>query len=195
MMIRGLLVASILLWMLCYTAVAFATVSIEAYAAGKAAYEEAHNKGYTIKEVLVIVDFTLPSNVNRLTVYKHEFDWPGMRQVLHAKVAHGENTGGLYALNFSNEVGSHMSSKGTFITAETYIGKYGYSLRLDGVDVGVNSNARRRNIVVHGSSYVNDENAGRSWGCFTVDIRHSTSLINLIKGGAVIFVYTGNEDD
>lgn len=106
-------------------------------------------------------------------------------------VAHGEgsdpnNTG--YADKFSNIVDSHQSSIGAFITAETYNGKSGYSLRIDGIEPS-NSKIRTRAIVIHGSKYVKPElrSIGRSWGCPAVDNRISTNLIDRIKGGTLFF--------
>ena len=68
-------------------------------------------------------------------------------------VAHGKNSGGVYATSFSNEYGSYKSSLGFYLTASTYQGKNGYSLILDGLEKGINDRARERAIVVHGAAY------------------------------------------
>ena len=101
-------------------------------------------------------------------------------------VAHGQGsdpsrTG--YATRFSNENETHATSLGFFRTAETYDGKHGYSLRLDGLSA-TNSNARERAIVIHGADYV--ASLGRSWGCPAVEMSVRTRLIDMLKGGSVI---------
>ena len=69
-------------------------------------------------------------------------------------VAHGRNTGDNLATRFSNELDSRQTSLGLFVTDDTYVGSNGYSLRLDGLDVGFNDRARDRAIVMHGAPYV-----------------------------------------
>ncbi len=104
-------------------------------------------------------------------------------------VAHGQGsdpsrTG--YATRFSNENETHATSLGFFRTSETYDGKHGYSLRLDGLSAS-NSNARERAIVIHGADYV--ASLGRSWGCPAVEMGVRTRLIDMLKGGSIIFAY------
>jgi hypothetical protein len=99
-----------------------------------------------------------------------------------------------HALSFSNEDGTRKSSLGLFITAETYHGKHGYSLKLNGLEPGYNDNARQRYIVIHGAHYVTAQRAenqliGRSWGCPVLRPEIATSLIDTIKGGALLWVY------
>ena len=91
--------------------------------------------------------------------------------LFNSYVAHGKNSGDKYASEFSNQNGSLKSCIGFFITAETYIGKHGYSLRIDGLEKNINNNARAREIVIHGASYASEvfikkySRLGRSWGC------------------------------
>ncbi|MCK4903949.1 MAG: murein L,D-transpeptidase catalytic domain family protein, partial [Candidatus Marinimicrobia bacterium] len=86
-----------------------------------------------------------------------------------------------------------------FITAETYIGSNGYSLRIDGIEKGINHNARKRDIVIHKADYVSEDfieqegRLGRSWGCPALPNELSKDIINIIKEGTCIFVY-GNDD-
>jgi hypothetical protein len=105
-------------------------------------------------------------------------------------VAHGKNSDPDYdgfATIFSNTPGSEMSSQGFYLTAETYEGSHGYSLRLDGLSLS-NSNARSREIVIHPASYVQPgSKIGRSWGCPAIDPRFSEEIINRIKGGVLIY--------
>ena len=80
------------------------------------------------------------------------------------------------------------------MTAEVYKGKHGRSLRLDGMDEGYNSNARKRSIVVHGAPYVSQGTInelgrlGRSQGCPAVPAELSDKVINTIEGKTVIFI-------
>ena len=84
--------------------------------------------------------------------------------------------------------GSNASSLGYYMTAETYTGSHGYSLRLDGLS-STNSKVRSRAIVVHGADYVEEAAViqGRSWGCPAVAMANRTTVINMIKGGSIIY--------
>lgn len=111
--------------------------------------------------------------------------------VFNIHVAHGKGSDSNhdgYAEKFSNKEGSNATSLGFYKTAETYSGNNGYSLRLDGLS-STNSNARSRAIVIHGASYVQDSAViqGRSWGCPAVSSSHRDRIINLIKGGSLIY--------
>jgi hypothetical protein len=143
------------------------------------------------KNILVIVDFTRPSSAKRFYV----IDMASKRLLFHCLVAHGKNTGEDMAGNFSNEQGSLKSSLGFYLTAETYYGKHGYSLRLDGLEKGFNDNARSREIVIHGADYVSQAylaragRLGRSWGCPALPVELSKSIIDSISGGSCLFIY------
>lgn len=140
---------------------------------------------------LTIVDYSLPSTARRLWV----FDLAS-RTLLHEElVSHGQGSGDNLATSFSNEPESHQSSLGLFVTGETYVGKNGYSLRLDGLDEGFNDRARQRAIVMHGAPYVSDEfvkvngRLGRSWGCPAVRADLARPLLDRVKGGGLVFAY------
>jgi len=136
------------------------------------AYEQAAAGGHVRRPILTIIDYELPSYQQRLWV----IDMVTGRLLHQEWVAHGmgkpRGSGGNMeeALSFSNEKGTLKSSLGLFITAETYYGRHGYSLKLDGLEEGVNDNARERLIVLHSAHYVSEDRAddrliGRSWGC------------------------------
>ncbi|MBA4759944.1 murein L,D-transpeptidase catalytic domain family protein [Sphingosinicella sp.] len=115
-------------------------------------------------------------------------------------VAHGRNSGDNRTTSFSNAMNSRQSSLGLFVTAETYIGSNGYSLRMDGLVPGVNDAARDRAIVMHGAAYV-DPNAGakqgrlgRSWGCPALRSAVADGVIDLIKGGNFVFAWHPDKD-
>lgn len=148
------------------------------------------------REVLTLIDFSLPSAEERMFV----FDMKHQQLLFSSLVAHGKNSGEMYATSFSNVVGSYKSSLGFYLTADTYQGRNGYSLILDGLEQGVNDCARERAIVVHGASYANPSvvrhggRLGRSFGCPAVPSDLSKPIINAIKGGSVLFIYADNAE-
>ena len=151
---------------------------------------------YDLKSpLLTVIDFSLPSTQKRLWVID-----PSKGLILHhSVVAHGRNSGELLAKNFSNQPESFKSSLGFYKTAETYQGKHGYSLRLDGLEKGFNDQARNRAIVIHGADYAKEEFAkstgrlGRSLGCPALPPELSAKVIDLIKDGSLLFIY-GNDE-
>lgn len=140
---------------------------------------------------LTVIDFSRPSRQKRLWVY----DLRTKELLFHELVSHGRNSGDDLATQFSNVAESNQSSIGLFRTAETYIGKHGYSLRLDGLEKGINDNARARAIVMHGADYVSAATAkalgrlGRSLGCPAVRKAISRQLIDAVKDGGLLFAY------
>ena len=142
-------------------------------------------------EVITIIDFSLPSNQERLWV----LDLVESKVLYHCLVSHGRNSGEVIAEKFSNKPGSYASSPGFYTTGETYFGKHGFSLRLNGIENGINDKARERAIVIHGADYVSSEfiekngRLGRSLGCPAVPEELSTEIIETIKDGTCLFVY------
>ena len=142
-------------------------------------------------EVITIIDFSLPSNKERLWV----LDLIQGKVLFRCLVSHGRNSGELMAENFSNIPGSCTSSPGFYSTGETYIGKHGLSLTLDGLEKGINDKARARTIVMHGADYVSNDfirkygRLGRSFGCPAVPEELSKEIIQTIKGGSCLFIY------
>jgi L,D-transpeptidase-like protein len=141
--------------------------------------------------LLAIVDFSQPSNAKRLYV----IDLNTSQLVYNTYVAHGMKTGKLNAVSFSNKQSSNKSSLGFYVTGETYNGSNGYSLRLQGMEKGINDGAMRRGIVIHGADYVceglieSQGYIGRSWGCPAVAPEVSQPLIDLLKDGSCLFIY------
>ena len=140
---------------------------------------------------LTVIDYSKPSTERRLWV----FDLKAKELVYEELVAHGQGSGANMATKFSNENESHQTSLGLFVTRDTYVGKNGYSLRLDGLDRGVNDRARERAIVMHGAPYVSDAfvrangRLGRSWGCPAVSDAVAKKMIDFVKGGGLVFSY------
>jgi hypothetical protein len=155
------------------------------------AYMNTRKHGYVGKQILTVIDYSKPSTQKRLWV----FDLRSNRTLFNTWVAHGKNSGGVNSNSFSNSSGSHKSSLGVFVTDTTYNGKNGYSLRLRGVEHGVNDSAYSRAIVVHGAAYASATNAGsdhglgRSWGCPAVSSSMAKPIINTIKDKSVVFAY------
>lgn len=140
---------------------------------------------------LTIIDFRRPSSEPRLWVV----DLREHTTLFTERVAHGAATGELMAESFSNVPDSHQSSLGLFRTAETYVGAHGRSLRLDGLEPGVNDNARARDIVIHGADYCTEAfvqeagRLGRSLGCPALDPGAIQPVIDVIRGGTLVFAY------
>jgi hypothetical protein len=143
------------------------------------------------KNIISIIDFSKPSTEKRFFV----IDLGNKRLLYKCFVAHGKNSGDNFAKNFSNKPESLESSLGFFLTAETYYGDHGYSLRLDGLEKGINDNARTRDLVIHGAEYVSEEfikkygRLGRSWGCPALPVDISKEIIDKISGGSCLFIY------
>lgn len=147
-------------------------------------------------DLITIADFSKPSSSKRLFVIDLN-----KRQVLfQSYVAHGRNSGEDYATSFSDEMSSYQSSLGCYITGETYTGNNGYSLRLDGEEPGFNTHARERAIVMHGADYVSEAfirdngRLGRSFGCPAVPVALAQPIINTIKGGTCLFIYSPDKN-
>ena len=159
-------------------------VAMRVYRCGRAA-------GVFDGPLLTVIDYALPSTERRLWV----IDVPRRRVLFHELVAHGEGSGDNYAVDFSNEPGSRQSSLGVFRTEDVYRGSNGYSLRLSGLEPGVNDLAMERRIVMHGADYVSERavsalgRLGRSWGCPALSKRVHRRLIERIKGGSAVIAY------
>ncbi len=153
-----------------------------------AAKNELSNSNY-----LTIIDMSLSANSDRFFL----IDMNDKKVVHQSKVAHGQKSGLEFAQNFSNRVSSHQTSLGFYKTAETYQGKHGLSLRLDGLEFS-NNKARARAIVIHSADYVSDEfiqkngRLGRSYGCPSLPIKDYTEIISKIKLGSALFIYYPN---
>lgn len=141
--------------------------------------------------LLTVIDYSRASTEPRLWVLDLERE----RVLFEELVAHGSGSGENFATRFSNRDGSHQTSLGLFRTADTYVGSNGYSLRLDGLEAGVNDRARERAIVMHGAPYVSEFNLrtvgrlGRSHGCPALRPAIARTVIDTIKQGSLVFAY------
>lgn len=172
---------------------------LEASGLSLAAFENAQ-KGFSLleagnrlknRDLLTIIDYSLPSSQKRLFV----LDMVTGKIIFNSLVAHGRNSGLNYASAFSNKSESHQSSLGFYITLNSYVGENGYSLKLQGCENGINDKAYRRAIVMHGADYVSESfiqrngYLGRSHGCPAVPVSLSKKIIDAIKGGSCMFLY------
>jgi L,D-transpeptidase-like protein len=142
-------------------------------------------------KTLTVIDYSKPSTATRFWV----FDLRKRSLMFEELVAHGQGSGENYATTFSNEADTHRTSIGLFVTEDTYVGRNGYSLRLNGLDHGFNDHARERAIVMHGAPYVSAAFAktqgrlGRSWGCPALSEAVARNVIDTVKGGSLVFSY------
>jgi hypothetical protein len=155
------------------------------------AYRTARQKGLDSKQLLTIVDYSKPSTERRLWVV----DMKNHKVLFNTWVAHGKNSGGVTSDSFSNDPRSLKSSLGVFLTSEAYSGHHGTSLRVKGLEHGINDNAYSRSVVFHGADYVSQDVAkqlgrlGRSWGCFAVGQEVIRPLVNTIKNNTLVVAY------
>lgn len=146
-------------------------------------------------QYLTIVDLSQISRKKRfyiIDVKNHQLVW-------NTYVAHGKNSGLDSAAKFSNAPNSEASSLGFYVTKATYTGKHGKSLRIAGLENGFNDNAEARGVVVHGADYVNSARAnssymGRSQGCPALPQNEYAKVIDIIKDGSVMFIYSTSQN-
>jgi hypothetical protein len=145
--------------------------------------------------VITVADFSQSSRNKRLYV----IDIVRYKLVFNTYVSHGKNSGEEMATSFSNIKDSFKSTLGFMLTNDTYVGSAGYSLRFAGMEPGINDRVRFRDIIVHGSHYVNarqaseDGRVGNSLGCPAVPMSIARNVIDYIKGGSVYFIYHPDE--
>ena len=146
-------------------------------------------------DVITVCDFSQPSTKKRMYI----LDVKNFKVLLNTYVAHGKNSGVTMAERFSNKPESLQSSLGFYVTKSTYKGKHGLSLKLDGQERGFNDKAEARAVVVHGAQYIGDQRAGsgymgRSFGCPAVPQKQAAKVINYIKGGTCLFIYSPSDN-
>lgn len=168
-------------------------VSYTAFRQAVTGYQKIEQKS---KSIMTLIDFSKPSTEKRLYV----LDMKNKKLLYTSVVSHGKNSGGNYATSFSNKNGSYKSSLGFYLTENTYQGRNGYSLVLNGLEKGINDQAKQRAIVMHGAAYANPNitasagRLGRSLGCPALPQALAKPIIDTIKKGSVLFIYANNKD-
>lgn len=165
----------------------------EAFEQAMQGYQTLHPKH---DHILTVIDFTLPSTEKRMVV----LDMKNEKVLYHTIVSHGRNSGDKYARSFSNRHGSFQSSLGFYETENTYQGGNGYSLVLNGLEKGINDQAKARAVVIHGADYCSESfirstgRLGRSYGCPALPRDVNKPIINTIKNGTLLYIYADNPE-
>jgi L,D-transpeptidase catalytic domain len=164
---------------------------IDCFSKGVLGFYNLKQRGKIKKDILTIIDYSLPSHKKRLWV----IDLDNNKVLFNTLVAHGVNSGTTYAKRFSNKLESNQSSLGFYTTGESYVGKHGLSMKLDGLEKGINNKARLRDVVIHGADYVSpayiksNKLLGRSQGCPALPHKFSKKIIKTIKNRSCLFIY------
>ncbi|RYG16555.1 MAG: murein L,D-transpeptidase catalytic domain family protein [Chitinophagaceae bacterium] len=169
----------------------FALPEFESFSKAVKGFYLLKEQGAVKKDILTLIDFSKSSNTKRLWI----IDMATKTVLYNSLVSHGRNSGDEFATSFSNEGSSFKSSLGFYATGEIYQGKHGSSLRLDGLEKGINNNARSRGVVIHAADYVCDNfiklhnRLGRSQGCPALPNNLTKEIITLIKDKSCLFIY------
>ncbi|KIY40527.1 hypothetical protein TZ03_10230 [Pseudomonas sp. 10-1B] len=147
-------------------------------------------------KLLTVIDYSKASRDKRLWV----FDLRARKLLFEEWVAHGKNSGADLPTTFSNAPNSYQSSIGLYETGQTYSGKHGRSLRLQGLEPGFNDNSMSRAIVMHAAAYADPKvvpglgRLGRSQGCPAVRPAIAGKLIDTLQRGSYVFAYYPQQD-
>lgn len=154
-------------------------------------FYSAHRDTIANRRYLTVIDFTRPSYARRMHVIDLETG-----RTERFLVAHGENSGYIYATELSNRIGSHQSSRGFFLTGKAYQGDFGPALKLHGLEEGINDHAFRRDIVLHGATWAgygavfeNGGRLGRSWGCPAVPLEAVGRIVERLQDGSLMYIH------
>jgi hypothetical protein len=172
-------------------------LSRQAFVYAQKGWKKLIKQGKVVNEsVMAIIDFSQSSDKKRLYI----LDMKNYKVLFNTLVAHGKKSGKEMASSYSNKPSSYKSSPGFYVTGETYIGSNGYSLKLQGMEKGINDKAAARAIVMHGADYVSESYVeeqgyiGRSQGCPAVPEEAAADIIDVIKNGACLFIYPATKN-
>ena len=133
------------------------------------------------KDYVIIVDYRKTILQDRLYV----IDMKTGEKVIESKVSHAFYSGILSPIFYSNNNGTNMTSKGSFITKGEVYGQFGYSMVIEGKDIGINNNAKSRAIIFHSTKKMTYP---WSKGCFATSEETNRKIINLTKNGCLVVV-------
>lgn len=146
------------------------------------------------ENIITIIDFSKPSLEKRGYV----IDLKNKKIMYSTYVMHGKNSGDNYTEKFSNMMNSFQSSPGFYLTENSYMGQYGYSLRLNGLEKGINDKAKERAIVMHGSKYAKPIKGAsmlsKTLGCPAVPLELVKPIIDNIKNGSIFYIHTNQKN-
>lgn len=146
-------------------------------------------------KAIVFIDFSIPSDEKRFFIV----DAANGKILFSAPTAHGKGSGrGRFAEKFSDEPGKYASTLGLFRIGESYQGKHGLSIRLQGLEKK-NSNAEKRAVVIHKAWYCETDfikqyqRCGNSWGCPALSEADFESALKWLKPGTFLYAYRSKE--
>lgn len=142
------------------------------------------------RDFIGVADFSQRSADPRFHVVHLPSGFVETYRVAHGNGSDPSHTG--FLEHFSNRPGSEATSQGAYMTAGTYHGKYGLSMKVRGLDWS-NNNAESRAIVIHNAWYAEPEmvdihgKLGRSQGCFAFSRKDHWSVMHRLGDGRMIF--------
>ncbi|NJC04684.1 hypothetical protein GGQ97_000477 [Sphingomonas kaistensis] len=164
-------------------------VDAQLFARAKAALER-HRMTLRHTDRIGIADFSSPSRDPRFHVVDMATGQVTSHRVAHGRGSDRGHTG--FLEHFSNDFGSNATSNGAYSTADFYHGKYGLSMRLNGLD-WTNNNALGRAIVAHQAWYAEPDmigihgKLGRSEGCFAFGRDSHFEVMRTLGDGRMIY--------
>ena len=150
----------------------------------------AHKARIHNHDLLAIADFSKPSRDPRFYVVDLRSGKSDTFLVAHGRGSDPSHSG--WVQHFSNVHGSEATSAGSYLVGETYIGQYGESRRLIGLDPQ-NDQAEARAIVIHPAWYVNRSlihdqgKIGRSQGCFAFAKDDINVILERVAPGCLLY--------
>lgn len=149
-----------------------------------------HGDAIRNREIMAIADFSQPSRLPRFFLYNLIDGHTTPLLVSHGIGSDRGHSG--WVQEFSNIPGSEATSAGAYLVGESYIGKYGASRRLIGLDPE-NDQAENRAIVIHPAWYVSRSivetqgKLGRSQGCFAFSSQDIGQVLARLAPGALLY--------